>query len=385
MRWSLRCVDSLDHVSPAAWDALQPGGAWQGYPFTRHAYLRALETGGCVAPGSGWTPSHCLLEDEAGRLRAAAPCYLKAHSFGEFVFDFAWANAYHQVGLAYYPKLLCAVPFAPVVGPRLLAADAPAAAALAQAMTQLPEQAGCSSLHALFGTDEDADYFADHGALLRRDCQYHWHNRGYRDFDDFLDALPGRRRKEIRRERRKVADAGIDVRVLAPSQIDTPLLEQLLVFYGRTYWVRGQQPYLSAAFFHQLLATMPEQTLFFVAFRGDKPLAMAFMMRDARRLYGRHWGCLEDHDSLHFQTCYYAGIEYCIAHGLHGFDAGAQGEHKLRRGFEPVTTWSAHWLREPRLRAAVGDFLTREAEQVAAYHRDARAACAFPDAPARPA
>ncbi|MDN5937530.1 MAG: GNAT family N-acetyltransferase [Salinisphaera sp.] len=370
----IRQCNAIADVDPGQWNALVDAD----YPFLRHEFLHALETTGCVSADNGWQPAHVLVENGTA-LIAAAPVYRKRHSYGEFVFDFAWARAYQQFGLAYYPKLVCAVPFTPVVGPRLLAVDAKARAALAAALEILPSDTGASSLHLLFACQQDRRTLAQCGALLRRDCHYLWHNRGYTDFDEFLAALPSRRRKEIRRERRRIAEQGIQVRVLAPAQISPELMRTLYAFYARTYLVRGQYPYLSPDFFQTLHAAMPRQLRWFVAWAGDEPVAAAFMLVGEDSLYGRHWGCAQDRHSLHFETCYYAGIEYCIEHGLRRFDAGAQGEHKLRRGFEPVATWSAHVLTEPRLRAAVAAFVQREGELVADYHAQQRRACAFPN------
>lgn len=374
----VRLVDAIAEVEPARWNALLEATA-PGHPFLRHEFLASLEASGCVGAETGWQPCHALLETDDG-LAAAAPLYLKGHSFGEFVFDFAWADAYHRLGLDYYPKLVCAVPFTPVVGPRLLAADAHARDALAHGLCRLPAELSVSSLHLLFGHAPDRAALEHAGALQRRDCHYRWYNRGYRDFDDFLSVLPSKRRKEIRRERRRLADAGIQVRVLAPDEVDADLARQLYAFYARTYHLRGQQPYLSRDFFGALARRMPEQVRFFVAFGDDQPLGMAFTLVGADTLYGRHWGCAMDLDGLHFETCYYAGIDYCIRHGLAAFDAGAQGEHKLRRGFEPIATYSAHVLRDSRLQRAIADFVAREGEMMAEAHAEQRAHSAFPDA-----
>lgn len=380
MSWRPRIIDSLAEVTATDWNALQESPDDWYYPFTSHEFLRALETTGCVGIELGWQPQHLLLYDDEGRLRAAAPLYLKHNSYGEFVFDFSWAQAYRQAGLSYYPKLVCAVPYSPVTGPRLLATDDNARSALCEALFALPERLQASSLHLLFARTTDYGLASEDGAALRRGCQYQWFNRDYADFDDFLTALPAKRRKEIRRERRKVAVAGIHIEVHQANEIDAPLWQAIYLFYSRTYLVRGQRPYLNLEFFQRISRSLPGQVLFFVAYSGIKPVAMAFFMRDHSTLYGRHWGCLEDHDSLHFETCYYAGIDYCIRHGLARFDAGAQGEHKIRRGFEPMASYSAHSLSHPDLQAAVHDFVQREAVMVAEYHADVRHHCAFPQA-----
>lgn len=351
-----RQVDSILDVCASAWDALID----TSQPFIRHGFLAALEASGSVGAHNGWQPAHLLLEDDDGHLIGAAPLYDKEHSYGEFVFDFAWANAYNQLGLDYYPKLLCAVPFSPVVGPRLLARDDATRNQLAQRLAALPAQQDRSSLHVLFGNGDTTNAMHDAGALFRQECQYRWYNRGYADFEAFLARLSSKRRKAIRRERKRMHDAGVEVTVRTPDQIDAELWRTLYMFYTRTYAIRGQAPYLTPAFFDELFARMATQVRFFIAWHRGEPVGMAFMMVDNDTLYGRHWGCATDYHSLHFETCYYAGIDYCIEHGLHCFDAGAQGEHKIRRGFEPVALQSAHVIADDRLSAAVADFVRRE-------------------------
>src|SRR5699024_7643221 len=366
--YHIRRSEQIDSVDAASWNALH--GNRQ--PFVQHGFLAALEASGSVSAERGWQPLHALLYDDDETLIAAAPLYAKQHSFGEFVFDFAWANAYQQLGLRYYPKLVNAVPFTPVVGPRLLARDDAPRDALAQSLVELADGTSHSSLHMLFGRAEDRAALAANGALLRRDCHYHWFNRDYRSFDDFLGRLTSKRRKAIRRERRRIAEAGVGIEVLRPGELTPELQATLYTFYARTYAMRGQAPYLTPRFFHELHARLPDQVLYFVAMHRATPVGMAFMLIDHDTLYGRHWGCADDYHSLHFETCYYAGIDYCIRHGLARFDAGAQGEHKLRRGFEPVATWSAHIMAEPRLAAAVADFVDREGELMSGYHEQQR-------------
>lgn len=369
-------INSITDIDATAWDALLP----RNQPFVQHGFLAALEVSGSASPESGWQPRHLLLHDEQGALAAAAPLYAKAHSYGEFVFDFAWANAYRQLGMAYYPKLVNGVPFTPVAGPRLLARDDTARAHLARALAALADGDSYSSLHTLFATVEDREALVAARAVLRRDCHYQWYNRGYRRFDDFLAALSSKRRKEIKRERRRMTDAEVRVVVKRPEEIDAELWATLYAFYARTYAMRGQAPYFTPAFFDELHARMADQVLYFVAYHSDVPVGMAFMLFDDTTLYGRHWGCLDDYHSLHFETCYYAGIDYCIAHGLTCFDAGAQGEHKIRRGFEPVATYSAHVMAEPRLASAVADFVTREGALMADYHAQQRERSSFASA-----
>lgn len=378
---SLRRLTSIRDVDADTWNGLVRAAGHGGYPFIQHEYLRALEDSGSVGAGTGWAPEHIILEDDSG-LVAAAPAYRKAHSYGEFVFDFAWAQAYRQCGLDYYPKLVCAIPFAPVEGPRLLARHEAGRAELAAALNDhiQPGPQEASSLHLLFADHADIRALETAGGLLRRDCQFQWFNRDYADFDTFLATLPARRRKEIRRERRKLHDAGVVVEHWHPRDIDEDLWDWLYAAYARNYRIRGQLPYLTPAFFRQLAVAMPDQVHYAIARLGNQPLGMAFMMRGGDTLYGRHWGCVEDIDGLHFETCYYHGIDTCIRDGLARFDAGAQGEHKIRRGFEPVATYSAHLIREPRLRQAIADFLQRERRMMSDYQDEQRRRCAFPDA-----
>ncbi|MES1940568.1 hypothetical protein T5B8_10011 [Salinisphaera sp. T5B8] len=371
-------LDSILDIPADRWDAL----CSDGQPFVRHGFLAALEASESVSAASGWVPAHGILKNDTGEIIAAAPLYEKHHSYGEFVFDFAWANAYAQVGLDYYPKLLNAVPFTPVCGPRVLAVDHNARRELAQALAELPGSQNASSLHSLFVDDDSAVALRESGAIARRGCQYRWYNRGYDDFDAFLAQLSSKRRKEIRRERKRMHDAGVEVRVLRPQDIDAELWQTLYAFYGRTYAIRGQAPYLTPAFFNELCQRMAERVRFFVAYHRERPVGMAFMMLGDDTLYGRHWGCETDYHSLHFETCYYAGIDYCIEHGLACFDAGAQGEHKIRRGFEPVATWSYHVISHPRLAAAIDDFCVREADMMESFQREQRERSNFAAHPA---
>lgn len=368
-----RCVEQISAVDADAWDALLT----TRQPFVRHGFLAALEVSGSASAEQGWQPRHVLLYDDSNELVAAAPLYAKRHSFGEFVFDFAWANAYQRLGLRYYPKLVNAVPFTPVVGPRLLARTATARDALARHLAQLADGQHYSSLHTLFADGGDRRALTRANARLRRDCHYQWFNRDYATFDAFLQRLSSKRRKSIRRERRRIAEAGVTIDIRHPAELTPQLQEILYALYARTYAVRGQMPYLTATFFDELHARMADQVRYFIAMHRGTPVGMAFMLIDDDTLYGRHWGCAADYHSLHFETCYYAGMEYCIRHGLARFDAGAQGDHKLRRGFEPVATYSAHVMAEPRLAAAVADFVDRESLLIADYHARQRSHASF--------
>ena len=313
---------------------------------------------------SGWEPCHLVLEDDAG-LAAAMPLYRKQHSYGEFVFDFAWADASHRLGVPYYPKLLCAIPFTPVTGPRL-AARAPAdRQALLAHLARLIGTDASSSAHALFLDETDAGAAAAGGWLERNDVRFHWHGRGDASFDDFLARLSHDKRKKIRRERRRVAEAGVRFEWRAGEELSEAQWDEVYALYGNTYEERGQAPYLTPAFFldHGRRPGSPWRLI--LARENERLIAVALTALGGDTLYGRHWGCAERYDGLHFETCYYQGIELCLAQRLAHFDAGAQGAHKLARGFEPVVTRSAHRLADARLAQAVGTFLERERAAVA--------------------
>ncbi len=360
---AIRVLDSISSIAASEWNALLDAP----YPFLRHEFLHALEQHGSACAETGWQAHHLVLENTAGAVVAATPLYLKSHSYGEFVFDFSWADASHRLGRAYYPKLVNAVPFNPVTGPRLLSRDSETRVKLACAVRAQAESLGLSSAHALFLNERDCAAYKQSGFLLRKDCHYQWFNSGYRDFEDFLDSLDGRRRKEIRRERRKVAQTGIRFEVRAGHEITNSMWPTIYDCYARTYLLRGQPPYLSYECLQAIGMNLGNDVRFFLAFRESQLIAAAYMMESGDSLYGRHWGCLEGHDGLHFELCYYQGISHCIERKLARFDAGAQGDHKLRRGFVPVATWSAHWLSDTRLRTAVADYLRRETAAIDEY------------------
>lgn len=369
----IQTLNCLSDLAPPEWDALLPSPQ----PFLRHAFLSALEDSGSVCAATGWQPVHRVLRDTEGRLLAAAPVYLKRHSYGEYVFDWAWADACQRAGIAYYPKLLVGVPFSPVCGPRLLGEGAAVEALLADWGESLGE-AGISGLHLNF-TDPAADarLGARDGWLERLGCQFHWYNRGYRDFQDFLDTLSSRKRKQMRKERERVAGQGIAFDWREGHELREAEWDFVHACYANTYRVRGREPYLTRTFFSLLAERLPEAIRVVFARQGGRPVAMAFSLVGDDGFYGRYWGCLAEYDSLHFETCFYQGIEYAIAHRLGRFDAGAQGEHKLIRGFEPVLTRSWHYLSHPGLRAAVADFLDQEREGVRRYAEQAREALPY--------
>jgi predicted N-acyltransferase len=355
----IRIVDSLGNVSPAEWDALAAGN-----PFASHAFLSALLETGCASARTGWEPEFLLLERD-GALAGAMPLFRKWHSRGEYVFDWAWAELAQHRGLVYYPKLVCAVPFTPVTGPRLLARDEADRAKLLTAALERARE--LSSLHLLFPTPAEAALATSAGWVLRRSVQFHWHNQGYADFDDFLARLSAHRRKVIRQERRRVREAGVRLRRLGGAEIARPHWEFFERCYRRTYAARGMRSYLHLEFFLRIGETMAERLVLVLAERAGCPLAAALFLESDDALYGRYWGAVEDVPLLHFECCYYQGIERAIERRLARFEGGAQGEHKLFRGLAPVETLSAHWIADSRLARAVADFVARERAVLARY------------------
>lgn len=362
---------------PAAqWNAL--GGA--GNPFVRHEFLAALERTGCVGGDSGWEPRYLVLADEQG-LAAGAATYIKSHSYGEFVFDFAWARAYERIGQRYYPKLTVAAPFTPATGPRLLlrpgAAPEPLAARLLQALEHEALAHGWSSIHALF-LDETARRACEaRGWLLRRDCQFHWYNRGYGSFEDYLASFTAEKRKKARRERRRVAEAGVRFETRGGAELDAPLLDAVYELHRDTFLRHGHEPYLTREFFGEIARTLPEALMVKLALHGRVVVAAAIFFVGADTLFGRYWGAAAEYHSLHFETCYHQGIEFCIERGLARFEPGTQGEHKVSRGFEPTLTWSAHFIADPRFREAIGAYLAQEGVAIEAYAHEVQAHVPF--------
>lgn len=361
---TLEVASSIADVRSEDWNALTGGN-----PFLRHEFLNALHETGCASMKTGWAPQYLLLR-ERGKLAAAMPLYLKGHSYGEYVFDWSWADAYRRHGLDYYPKLLCAVPFTPVTGRRLLAATSEHRNHLAAGALALAQELDVSSVHCLFPVTEDAEALASGGMMLRHGVQFHWTNAGYAGFDDFLRGMNHDKRKKIRQERRKVRDAGITFEWREGRDIDDADWSFFYRCYARTYREHHSTPYLNLEFFRSIGRTMPENLLLVLACRAGKPIAASFNVHDGARLYGRYWGALEHHPVLHFETCYYQVIEYCIARGIGFFEGGAQGEHtKLARGLTPVETCSAHWIARREFAAAIEDFLARETRGMA-HHID---------------
>lgn len=369
--------DSLHGIDAHAWDGLLAQQSTPT-PFMRHAYLKAMEDSQAASPQTGWglhVISLWKVTAEGPKLCAACPLYLKGNSYGEYVFDWAWADAYQRHGLRYYPKGLVAVPFTPVPGSRLLAIDTSARQALAQALIDFARTHELSSLHLLFADEADLQACEQMGMMRRHTVQFHWHNANYRDFDDFLSHLSQEKRKKIRQERRKVHDANVRFRTIVGEAIQNSDWDFFYSCYERTYLEHGNKPYLSRAFFTQMQQDMPENWLLFVAERDGQSIACSLLGIDRSNphgavAYGRYWGALERVDCLHFEACYYQPLEWCIAHGILRFEGGAQGEHKMARALLPVETSSAHWLSHPGFADAVARYLAQESQGVQAYLND---------------
>jgi len=370
----VRVLDSVGAVDGAAWNEL----AGADNPFVRHEFLTAMETSGCVGPDTGWTPCPLAVSRVAGGPPlGVVPLYLKTHSWGEYVFDWSWARAYERAGGRYYPKLVAAVPFTPVSGPRVLAANPDAAAALVRGAIDYARELGVSSLHWLFTDEHTTAGLEGHGLLRRTGNQFHWSNDGYVSFDDFLAQLAADKRKKIRRERRRIHESGLHMRVRTGHELQTGDWARFTGFYTGTVSQHGGMPYLNQAFFERLGATMAGEIVMVEACAGDEVEAAALFLRGSDTLYGRYWGCRRFLEGLHFETCYYRAMEYAIDQGLRRFEAGAQGEHKLARGLLPVTTYSAHWLGDPALARAVADFLRHERGGVRLYQDELAAHAPF--------
>ena len=376
---TVRVAPAMADIDRAAWDACAnpPAPLLNGAPpdreeaaynpFISWDFLQALEESGCVSARAGWLPQHLVLEED-GDVVAAAPCYLKSHSRGEYVFDSGWAEAFEMAGGSYYPKLQVAVPFTPVPGRRLLTPPGPEAAGrrrvLAAALAELCRRHDASSVHLTFISEAESRLLGELGLLQRTDRQFHWEDKGYGDFDGFLAALASRKRKAIRKERREAVTAGIEIEWLTGSAIGEADWDAFFGFYMDTGSRKWGRPYLNRRFFSLLGSRMADRVALVMARRGGRPIAGALNLIGSDTLYGRYWGCSEDHPFLHFEVCYYQAIAFALAHGLARVEAGAQGAHKLARGYEPVITRSAHFIADPRLRRAVADYLDQERRHV---------------------
>ena len=357
---------SLDQVPAEKWNHL----VRDNNPFLRHEFLSALERNGCVGAGFGWQPRH-LLAYQGEQLVAAVPLYLKDNSYGEFVFDFAWADAYQRNGLRYYPKLVSSIPYTPATGQRILmdgqCDETGLYTAISEKLIEVMVSEGASSIHTLFPPADEMDNLQKLGWSTRRGVQFHWQNRDYCDFDHFLQQLNNRRRKNIRRERKKVEQAGIEIEVLHGDEVSPQQWDLFSRFYAKTFEERYSLPTLNTGFFQDVGRSLGQQVILVLANHDGACIAGALMFRSDTTLYGRHWGCEQDFDSLHFEACYYQGIEYCIRHGLERFEPGAQGEHKIWRGFMPTWTYSSHWIAHPGFRLAIDDFLQWETPALEDY------------------
>lgn len=363
---SIRRLTSLESINPEEWNGLVN----TDNPFLTYEFLHGLEEHDCLQ-GQGWTPCHFAVYSN-NILVGALPLYIKTNSYGEFVFDWLWADAYQRAGGYYYPKLVSAIPFTPVRGPRLLINDTfPDSSAvknlLLDEIIETTKTTGMSSFHCLFPEQTDQAFYLQHNLLSRKGVQFHWHNRGYSDFDDFLGSLTSKKRKKIKRERRQVNEQGIEIEILTGSQINTVQWKIFYEFYCSTFYRRWGSPRMTYDFFLSLSEKLPDQTLLILARHKREYVAGAFAMLGGGTLYGRHWGCSNQYPYLHFELCYYQTIEYCIRHGLDTVDAGVQGEHKLSRGFQPVATCSYHWIQHPDFMQAVKNFLDREKVEIDAY------------------
>ena len=380
----LRFLTSIADIAPDIWNAL----AGEAYPFMRHAFFQALEDSRSTTAMTGWQPYHVLVE-KADDAVAIMPMFLKDNSRGEYVFDWSWADAYQRHGYDYYPKLVSAIPFTPCPGPRVCMAPGQDAAEIYRLLSvYIPRQAekiSASSWHVLFPDQDQSDAFRELGIRQRVGCQYQWFNRGYADFDDFTACFSSRKRKNMRKERQKVLDAGISFESLTGAAITPGHWKKFYLFYQSTYFVRGRAPYLTEEFFTQIGDTMADRLLLVMARKDNEYIAGALSFIGGDTLYGRYWGCTEEYQFLHFETCYYRGIDYCIEKGLARFDSGAQGEHKIQRGFEPVLTWSNHWIANPDFDQAIHRFLEDEEKYVRRFQKEA--ACYLPfkkEDPVRP-
>ncbi len=367
---AIRFLNSIHELAANQWNKI----AGSDYPFTRYEFLAALEDSGSVGESSGWRPHHLVMEDQ-GQLQALMPCYIKNHSYGEYVFDWAWADAYERNGYSYYPKLVAAIPFTPASGPRLCIGSKFTEDTIYPLVTKaLQEEViriNGSSAHILFPEKLASQYFSAY-FMLRAGVQYHWINDNYQDFSDFLISFTSRKRKNLRKERKAVFNQNIEFKIYNGNNLTEELCEYFYLFYQLTYVKRsGHGGYLSKTFFQQIARTMPEQIVLVLAYQHDMPVAGALNFCSSDTLFGRYWGCRKELEFLHFETCYYQGIEHCIRSGLKRFDPGAQGEHKIQRGFRPVQTWSNHWIANSDFKQAIKEFLGRENHHIEQYLIDA--------------
>lgn len=368
MKLKITTIDSLHAISADEWNVL----AGLENPFTQYEFLIALENNGAVGKEFGWLTNFFLAYDDNDELVGALPLYIKFNSYGEFVFDWAWADAYQQNGLRYYPKLVSSIPYTPATGARILIADKSnykdIADALIDSVISFAEKSQLSSFHCLFTNKQDTEYLKNHPQLMMRlGCQFHWHNNDYSSFSHYLEQLTSKKRKQIKRERRIVKEQEIEFEILNGHEATEQQWDIYHRFYESTFERKSGMPTLSNNFFKEIARTMPDSIVLVLAKYQDEYVASAFNLKGTDTLYGRHWGCSDEFDNLHFEACYYQGLEYCIENGLKCFEPGAQGEHKIARGFMPTKTWSAHWIAHPQFNESIKNFLKHETDGMLDY------------------
>ena len=370
-------VDSIEKINKEDWKSVLNNK----YPFLQYDFLKALEVTKCVSPEQGWTPFHVVVSD-GEMIIAIMPLYIKTDSQGEFIFDWSWADAFYRNGLEYYPKLVSSIPFTPASGPRILFTDQSKSLTIIKEITsalkKVSQEQSFSGVHILLAEKDEINKFSREDFSLRTSYSFHWFNNNYESFDSFLKDMTSRQRKNIKKEREKIAKQGITLSRIKGEDISHEMIETFYQFYQVTYLKRGMRGYLNFKFFESIIKYSPESILLVMAQNSDgNYVAGALNFYDDQKLYGRYWGCLEEYDSLHFETCYYQGIEFCIEHGLGSFDPGVQGEHKIKRGFCPIETYSAHWIKDARFKEAIDDFLERERTHILEYNYDRRSMLPF--------
>jgi len=370
-------LDSIEKISKEDWD----GKLNNKYPFLKYEFLKCLEITNCVSSDQGWQPLHAVVTEE-DRIIAVMPLYIKTDSQGEFIFDWSWADAFYRNGLEYYPKLVCSIPFTPASGPRILISDQTkedeVIKIISKSLQDLAEDQNFSSVHILLAEKDEITKFSQEDFSLRTSYSFHWFNKEYEDFDSFLQDMTSRQRKNIRKERDKISRQGVTLSRIKGEDITIKMIETFYQFYQVTYLKRGMRGYLNFEFFKAIVECVPESIMLVLAKNIDGNfVAGALNFYDDKKLYGRYWGCLEEYDSLHFETCYYQGIEFCLEKSLHSFDPGVQGEHKIKRGFCPIETYSAHWIKDIRFKEAIDDFLERERAHILEYNQDRKSMLPF--------
>ena len=371
-------IESIKNIDETTWNNLVDSD----YPFMQHSFLLSLEESKCVGEGTGWHTFHLVVKEEEDVI-ALMPMYIKTDSHGEFIFDWSWADAFYRNGLDYYPKLVSAIPFTPASGPRLCVLDESKrthiTSLIKEGLEEISIELGISSAHILLPEKKELTSYVDSGFSTRTSYSFHWFNNNYSDFDDFLKELTSRQRKNLRKERSKILDQNIHMERIPGEDITEELWDSFFKFYQITYLKRGMQAYLNLDFFHKISERLPESLLLVIAKEAKTKghLAGALNFCDSKNLYGRYWGCLEEYDSLHFESCYYQGIEHCIEMKLNKFDPGVQGEHKIKRGFLPVETFSSHWIKDDRFKKAIDDFLIREREHILEYNERCKSLLPF--------